>query len=98
MKGEEGMDVNKKRVEEVIFCDMSPWRKRERGRCKRKVDVDIGQTRPADNQTDSDALPISARNLDRPHCGTVEENVEKASYEWQGVTGCHSCDEHVFIL
>ena len=65
---------------------------------QRKVDVDIGQTRPADNQTDSDALPISARNLDRPHYGAAEENFERTSYEWQGVTGCHSYDEHVFII
>ena len=65
---------------------------KRKGSVQRKVDVDIGQTRPADNQTDSDALPISARNLDRPHCG-AEENFERTSYEWQGVTGCHSCDD-----
>ena len=73
---------------------MSPWRgAKEKGIGAKKSGrghwADM-----ADNQTDSDALPISARDLDRPHCG-AEENFEKTSYEWQGVTGCHSCDEHV---
>ena len=81
-------------AEEIIFCDMPPWHcgKEKGSGAKKSGRGHWADT--ADNQTDTDALPISARNLDRPHYG-ARENSEKTSYEWQGVTGCHSCDTTV---
>ena len=51
-----------------------------------RVDVDIGQTL---SQTYSDALPISAQNLDRPHCCTEEVELRECK-----VSLGDFCDSH----